>query len=93
MPKKSKSVPDMIEGLRKEVRALGATVAVPAYVVRGDRAAMKVTGHESPWRFSLWAIKHGLKPAIKKKAHERIVYRVEDLRAACDADRAKQLQN
>lgn len=72
---------------------LKTTLAIPQHVVRNDRDAMRVTGHKSPWRFSLWAVKHGLKPAAKKSRHEHTIYRVAQLKAVCDAEVAAQFKD
>lgn len=56
------------------------------FVVRSDRDAMRLVGIKSPTTFAAWAVKKGLKPAVKHTRQERTVYSVEALRRAALED-------
>lgn len=84
------NVPDL-SSLVREVRSLKQVLASPSpYVVRGDGEAARYTGFRSKWRFSSWAKTRGLKPLLKIKQHTRTMYRLADLRKACDEELAAQ---
>lgn len=63
------------------------TATPDPFVIRGDRAAMRLVGFRSPDKFSQWAIERGLKPATPKPVRQqRTVYSVQALRRAALAE-------